>query len=436
VIGGVETVLETTCEALASSGHAVTMLTSSLPGTLSSEVKDGYSIIRSDHLAAPDNGLISSNKFDYIACREFFETVVKESRPDVIHFHNYQMKQYSMFLNSFLHAIDSSSDRVIFNTIHNDSSDAFSAYILSYYPIDRVITTTRMAAMDLIEAGVPTDRMQTIPNMIDVSRFEKVNGNAVRKRLGVEEGDQVILFPSRLIGREGNFIFDSFSGKGLDVILRAMPEIIDAVPNAKLMLLGNDPVFADKLSKLKLKLSRMLDSIKSNSLLFLNYSIPNSLVPSLIAASNLVVSLSPREAFGMVFLEAMACSKPVVGVSSAASGVSEVVPDEIAGYLVPEKDPHATAKAIIKILSDDNLKLKFQIGGNNWVKKRFDTRVVLPKLLQSYGSALKEKHEKLQLQPYQYANRVSDEMPLGSRTSFLGPITKGSELQAPLDKKI
>ncbi|MGH2639148.1 MAG: glycosyltransferase family 4 protein, partial [Rhabdochlamydiaceae bacterium] len=390
VIGGVESVLETTCTGLASGGHSVKVLTSSLNELPQSEKRDGYSIVRTDLLCVPDCGIIPPDQFDFQAIRLMFEDLVSTYEPEVIHFHNYQMRGYSMFLNCFLHAIQLSKHAVL-NTIHNDSDDPFAHYVLSYCPIDRVVTPTRKAALDLFEGGVPARKLLTVPNMIETRRFRNAKGDSIRSALGVDKCDPIILFPSRLIGREGNFIFDSKTGKGLNVMIRALPEIVEAVPNVKIMLLGNDTIFGRQILEFKHKLSGIVDTIREKCLLFFDDPIPNSLVPELNAASDIVVSLSPREAFGMVFLEAMAAGKPVVAVNSAASGVPEVVPDGAAGYLVPENDPHATAKAIVKILSDDDRRKHFQMTGMNWVRDRFDVNVVLPQLLRAYKSILAEK---------------------------------------------
>ncbi len=389
-MGGVETVLETTSEAMATAGHSVTVLTSSMRGVPEQEEYNGYSIIRSNFLRVPDNGVILPRDFDFQKTKAMFEELVSECKPEVIHFHNYQMRQYSMFLSCFLHSVDLTKHAIL-NTIHNDSDDSFSHYILSYSPLDVIITPTHKAAMDLFEARIPPNKFSIVPNMINVGRFENASGSAIRKRLGADPEDRIILFPSRLVGREGNFIFDSKAGKGLDVMIRAMPEIFEAIPNAKLMLLGNDPIFGAQVSEFKRKLSSMMNSLKPDSLLFFDEPIPNSLLPSVMAASDIVVSLSPREAFGMVFLEAMAASKPVVGANSVNGGVPEVVPDARAGLLVPPNDPHETAKAIVKILSDDALRRSFELFALDWVKKKFDVKVVAPQLAKIYRQILEAK---------------------------------------------
>jgi glycosyltransferase involved in cell wall biosynthesis len=70
-------------------------------------------------------------------------------------------------------------------------------------------------------------------------------------------------------------------------------------------------------------------------------------VADLMCASDVFVSSSVWESFGLVVAEAMACERVVVATDSG--GVREVLGD--AGYLVPSRDPQALATALAKAAS-------------------------------------------------------------------------------------
>jgi glycosyltransferase involved in cell wall biosynthesis len=384
ICGGVEAVLDTTATALAKRGHSIEVLTSSLPGVAPAEARGGVRVIRAKELDVPDSGVIDPADFDFRAEARFMRQVTEEFQPDVVHFHNYQMRQYSMFLQAFLSGIQPLGIPTL-DTIHNDTDDPFAHYVLSYSPLDAVVTVTKKGAIQLLEAGLPEGRLRYVPNMVDADQFRRANRQVVRRLLGVDEDVPLILFPSRIIGREGNLLLDSKNGKGLDILLRALPEVFEAMPSTKVLLLGNDPVFHEKVSACKRKLKVIADKVGAGSrLLFFNQFVPNSMLPEIFAAADIVVSLSLRETFGMVFIEGMAAGKPVVGVNSTYGGVSEVVPDNHAGILVPPDDPHSTAKAISRILLNDDLRASMGINGVKWVKKHFDTSTVIPQLEQVY----------------------------------------------------
>ena len=406
IIGGVESVLETTCRALAKSGHDVKVLTSPIISGSFNRLENYY-IERSHLLDVPESGFIPPSTFDFDEVSDFFSNVLRDFTPDVIHFHNYQMRQYAMFLASFIHAAMNKYPMV--DTIHNEIEDQFAQYVLSYFPLEAVVCVTRRSAIQLLQAGVPEKRVFTIPNLIDVERFKSGNRERFRSELGMKADDHLILFPSRIVGREGNLLLDSDRGKGLDVLIKAMPEILQRDPKAKLLLIGNDSVFPQKIIQAKKRLKEIVTkSTSKESLLFIEHEIPNSAIPDIFAASDIVVSLSATETFGMVFIEAMSAGRPVVGVNSNQNGVSEVVPDGMAGYLVPPDNAHATAKAISSILTNEEKRAMFSRYALKWVSEQFDTSVVLPRLVSLYENLAQASKNKLNSQSE--TSRVADNL--------------------------
>jgi glycosyltransferase involved in cell wall biosynthesis len=402
ICGGVEAVLDTTTKALVEKGHEVQLLTSSLPGVPEVENQAGLKLLRTRELDVPESGIVDPASFDYREKARFMRGIAEEFNPHVIHFHNYQMRQYGMFLQSFLSGVSSMGIPTI-NTIHNDADDLFVQYLLSYSPLDCVVTVTRKSAIQLMEGGVPEQRLRYVPNMVDSDRYRTANRHKVRRLIGIDEDIPLILFPSRIVGREGNMLLDSTNGKGLQVLLESLPEVFESLPSARILLLGNDPIFQDKVTSCKRRLKAIADKIGAgDKLLFFNQFVPNSMLPEIFAASDLVVSLSQRETFGMVFIEGMAAGKPVVGVNSSYGGVSEVVPDNIAGILVPPNDAHSTAKAITRILKNDGLRESMGANGVSWVKEHYDTSVVIPMLEATY-----EGLRSFQLRSERYLSQIS-----------------------------
>jgi glycosyltransferase involved in cell wall biosynthesis len=388
VIGGVETVIYETGVAFTQSGHRYSVLTSRPAGTERFEIMSGVEVYREESLYVPPSGNISPVSFDSSRVADVFNSVLTQTTSEIVHLHNYQMKSYAMFLYAFLRNFD--QDRAILITIHNDFDDEFSQYVLKYAPFSKVIVPTRKAAFDLIEGGVTPSKLVVIPNMINSNKFRKAKGKSIRDELEIDD-EPLILFPSRLVGREGN-IFRFSDGKGLETLLRAFPLIREEVPKSKILLLGNDPIHSDVVQAVQKECAAALENVGvKDGLLYFNRYIPHEELPEVFAASDVVVSLSPREAFGMVFLEAMAAGKPVIGANSGMNGVPEIVPDGKAGYLVPVADPLATARTCTKILNDPDLGRRLGFYGAKWVQEKFDSKIVLPKLLSEYEMAVRRK---------------------------------------------
>jgi glycosyltransferase involved in cell wall biosynthesis len=94
---------------------------------------------------------------------------------------------------------------------------------------------------------------------------------------------------------------------------------------------------------------------------------------------------SRQEGFGIVFLEAMACGKPIVAARAAA--VPETVMDGETGLLVDPEDPTALARAIAALLSDPDLRRGMGEAGRRRVEQYRADRVA-SSFLSSVRSAL------------------------------------------------
>ena len=186
--------------------------------------------------------------------------------------------------------------------------------------------------------------------------------------------DTEVLRPTPVPERhEVAFVGRFVEKKGLDVLAAAWPLVLEAVPDARLRVLGYGPLE---------ELARRLD--------------PDALIRPLPAQvrdalrrARAVVSPS-RTAVGdvaetllMVNLEAQALGRPVV--TTDHGGIPEYVrPDETA-LVVPEGDPAALAAALTRVLCDDELAARLGGGGPGWVAA-FDVRRVAERVMGLYES--------------------------------------------------
>ncbi len=93
-------------------------------------------------------------------------------------------------------------------------------------------------------------------------------------------------------------------------------------------------------------------------------------------------SIDRSEAFGLVYLEAMACAKPVVG--SDLPGVRRVIEHERNGLLVQPRDAAGLAVALNRLLNDPYLCVKYGAVGRKTVENRYDWEKIVQKTLEAY----------------------------------------------------
>ena len=105
----------------------------------------------------------------------------------------------------------------------------------------------------------------------------------------------------------------------------------------------------------------------------------------LLAEMDCLVMPSLVEAFGVVYLEAMACGTPVV--ATRRGGACELVSARENGLLVDPCNPKGIAEAIIEILTDKSLCSILSMRGRETVKK-FSSKRMLSNTILAYSQVI------------------------------------------------
>ena len=151
------------------------------------------------------------------------------------------------------------------------------------------------------------------------------------------------------------------SRKGFDILLKAIVRVRERIPDVTCYIIGDrsNAMAYQALTELAASLG------VSDSVHFLGQVSENELIAWYNRCD--VFALPARsqegrlEGFGLVYLEANACGKPVVGCRD--TGAEEPIIDGYNGFLVPQEDPDALAEAIMKALGDPALAAKMGRNG-------------------------------------------------------------------------
>ena len=177
---------------------------------------------------------------------------------------------------------------------------------------------------------------------------------------------------------------DLVEKKGAEYLIRAMAHVERAVPEARLVVVGDGPLRAP----LEAEAGMLLQGAR-----FLGRQPPAEVrawmgrarvfcVPSVTATSG------DREGFGVVFLEAQAMGTPVV--SSRSGGIPESVADGETGFLLPERDVEGLAARITMLLSDGAAWEAMSQRGQDRVRSEFDTARLTRRLEALYDEVVHE----------------------------------------------
>ena len=152
--------------------------------------------------------------------------------------------------------------------------------------------------------------------------------------------------------------------KGQDVLIRALPALVERFPRLSVEFMGDGPERA--------AYERLAAALGVADRVCFTGAVDNRVVLERMAAATLVVAPSRSEALGMVNVEALAVGTPVV--ASATGGIGEIIRDGVEGYLTPVNDPAALGERIGRLLGDPAKWAAFSARARQSYLDRFEMR--------------------------------------------------------------
>jgi phosphatidyl-myo-inositol dimannoside synthase len=147
----------------------------------------------------------------------------------------------------------------------------------------------------------------------------------------------------------------------MDTLITALPRLLTRWPELQLVAVGSGDDRA--------WLEELADQNGVNLHVHFLTGLSYQEIAACYAACEIFALPSAGEGFGLVYLEAMAQGKPVIG--GAHGGAPEVIADGATGYLVPHGDAAMLATAIETLLADPELAQKMGRRGRERVDKEF-----------------------------------------------------------------
>ena len=212
---------------------------------------------------------------------------------------------------------------------------ADNIWSISRYSRDRTCTCNQIAS----------EKVQLLPCVVDDDVFTPGSKSADLIQRYQLENAQVLMTVARL-----------WSGdiyKGVDVTIRALPQIAAAYPQVKYLVIGrgdDQPRLAQLANDLGI----------ADRVVFAGFVPTKELIDHYRTADAYI--MPSQEGFGIVYLEAMACGIPVL--SGDADGSADPLQDGRLGWRVPHRDPDAVAAACLEILAGTD-----QRCNGNWLRE-------------------------------------------------------------------
>jgi glycosyltransferase involved in cell wall biosynthesis len=183
------------------------------------------------------------------------------------------------------------------------------------------------------ESGLDGNRVKILPNTFAAERFAiSPKSPRLLQRYGLRPDTPVILTVCRLA--------DTECYKGYDQIIKAMPEIKRFAPNARYLLVGKGPD--------RPRIERLIAEAGVQDAVILAGFVPNEELAEHYNLCDIFAMPSQGEGFGIVYLEALACGKPVLAGNK--DGSRDALGDGELGLLVDPDDTAEIATEIVRVL--------------------------------------------------------------------------------------
>ncbi len=361
-IGGIEAHVYHLSKEMAKKGHTVTVVTTKTNGAPGSDSFDGVKVIRYWAFSLP---IFSSVRFiPFLPLRLAFMDA------DIYHSHGYGSTQpFFTSLAAFI------TRRPFIFTIHGypklKGLGGVFKWLYTNVParvflrIARKAITVTDATMPDIAGEIPKEKIVTIPNGVDFSRF------APRTPLSSLKTDTIAY-----IGR-----FDAY--KGIETLIRAFAIVKKKRPGSKLKLIGKDEGIADSLKRLAsgLKVEIEISGAKPEEM------------PKIYDSLSAVVLPSKYEGLSLVLLEAIASGRPMLStpVGAAPKLFEEVYRKDAPKFLFEIDNHYELAGKILNVLEN---KKEFEAAcsrAREELMKKYSWEVAATQTLKVYEEALGNK---------------------------------------------
>jgi len=293
--------------------------------------------------------------------------ILKEINPDFVHLHVQHLYSFAIIQSGYPFLLTSwgaevlslPSDNILIKSIAKIAATRAHFIIVDAYCLKKI----------WIKMGIQESKIKVIPFGVDLSIFNpNVKGSSIRKNLGIEKDETVIISTRALDNNHYN----------IECLIRAVPLVLKRCQNAKFILKGAGP--------LKTYLQHLVYELNvSDHVRFVGLT-PHHEIAQYLVAADIYVSTPFIDTTSVSLLEAMACGLPPIVTDIA--GNREWINDEVNGLLFPPKDSIALSEKIIHLIENENTRRRFGERCLQIVKKRASWEACVNKMAAIYQSLI------------------------------------------------
>ena len=396
VVGGIAPHVNDLTASLVSLGEEVHLVTCGDQGMKEFENVNGVNVHRIFPYHLPSNDFVTWVMQLNMAMLEKAVPLLNELEwVNIIHAHDWLVAYaarvlkhaYHLPLVTTIHATEYGRNHGLHNNIQRYIS---SVEWWQAYEAWRVICCSRFMKNEVrFVFQAPEDKLRVIVNGVVPERFNVKKTRAERNMYAAPD-EQIVFYVGRLV-RE----------KGVQVLLDAIPRIIEQCPKTKFVIAGKGPY--------EVELRSQANFLGISHRIYFTGYVNDEVRNCLYNWADVAVFPSLYEPFGIVALEGMAAKTPVV--VSNTGGLSEIIEDGFDGLLANPGDKGSLAEAVVRLLQDTRLRDELRFNAFRKAQKEFNWQQIALQTRQVYREVFNEYrnttwHE-VTGQPRHFLGRVS-----------------------------
>ncbi|MEW6726204.1 glycosyltransferase family 4 protein [Desulforudis sp. 1088] len=378
-VGGLAQHVYDLTSAMARQGVEVHLITCAAAGAPRYETVNGVNVYRVHpyQVSTPDFPTWVL-QFNIAMLEEVIPLTRRYGAFDIIHAHDWLVAYAARALKHALtapliatiHATEFGRNNGLHNQLQNYISNV--EWWLTYEAWRVIVCSRYMEGEIKYVFQTPADKIAVINNGVDPANFAH-RSQRVNRDFYAAPNEKIVFYVGRLVPE-----------KGVQVLIRAMPNILAHCPATKFVIAGKGP-YEQELRSLAAHLGLQ------NRVYFTGY-INDEVRNALYHWAEAAVFPSLYEPFGIVALEAMAARTPVV--VSDTGGLSEIVEHGVTGLKAYTGDANSLAHNIIHLLTNPSLAKMIQERAFRMVQTQYDWNTIARQTVDVYRQVDRERRNR------------------------------------------
>jgi glycosyltransferase involved in cell wall biosynthesis len=233
-----------------------------------------------------------------------------------------------------------------------------------YSAVDEILAITPNHSRYVISMGADESKVTLLPLPVDTTIFRPyLDASNIRQKWGFSEKDQIIVFIGTL-----------FEFSGLDRFIQNFPQVVGAIPEARLLVVGDGPQ--------RPRLEQIIRKLGLGKQVIITGFQPYATMPQYINLATVCVNPflntpATKDIFPGKIIQYLACGKATVG--TPLLGITSLIPDESQGVVYADS-PADMAEKVISLMKSLERRQKLGQAGVEYVRKMHDQRKIAHQL--------------------------------------------------------